>query len=187
MGVVSSVARQPDRQSMVYIQTDRPLNPGKGNSGGNHVGHRWQLVGMKHTLILSQGVAAARGWALPFPRDRQFRLSQNLRSLARAASVERRDAPGASPQHWRRVWSGEKWGAIIARYRSGRIGRRCRSHLQKDVVLAIDDRLNVCDMSPDTIHGRTFTSITRPGLENRHPRGTSQMSFKLAREVYTRS
>ena len=33
MGVVSSVARQPDPDSpLVYVQTDTPINP--GNSGG---------------------------------------------------------------------------------------------------------------------------------------------------------
>jgi serine protease Do len=64
MGVVSSIARQPDPDSpMVYIQTDAPINP--GNSGGPLVDVEGRLVGI-NTFILSQsGGNEGLGFAIP--------------------------------------------------------------------------------------------------------------------------
>jgi len=64
VGVVSSVARQPDPDSStVYVQTDAPINP--GNSGGPLVNVEGELVGV-NTLILSQsGGSHGLGFAIP--------------------------------------------------------------------------------------------------------------------------
>ncbi len=64
MGVISSVARQPDPDKpLVYIQTDAPINP--GNSGGPLVDVDGNLVGIK-TFILSQsGGSEGLGFAIP--------------------------------------------------------------------------------------------------------------------------
>jgi serine protease Do len=64
IGVVSSVARQPDPDSAtVYVQTDAPINP--GNSGGPLVNVEGELVGV-NTLILSQsGGSHGLGFAIP--------------------------------------------------------------------------------------------------------------------------
>jgi serine protease Do len=64
MGVVSSVARQPDPDSgSIYIQTDAPINP--GNSGGPLVNVEGELVGL-NTLILTQsGGSQGLGFAIP--------------------------------------------------------------------------------------------------------------------------
>ena len=64
MGVVSSVARQPDPdRAVVYIQTDAPINP--GNSGGPLVDVDGNLVGI-NTFILSQsGGSEGLGFAIP--------------------------------------------------------------------------------------------------------------------------
>jgi serine protease Do len=64
MGVISSVARQPDPDKpLVYIQTDAPINP--GNSGGPLVDVEGSLVGIS-TFILSQsGGSEGLGFAIP--------------------------------------------------------------------------------------------------------------------------
>ncbi len=64
LGVVSSVARQPDPDSpTIYIQTDAPINP--GNSGGPLVNVDGELVGL-NTLILSEsGGSQGLGFAIP--------------------------------------------------------------------------------------------------------------------------
>lgn len=66
MGVVSSVARQPDPdRPMIYIQTDAPINP--GNSGGALVDVEGHLLGL-NTFILSQGGGSeGLGFAIPSP------------------------------------------------------------------------------------------------------------------------
>ena len=64
MGIVSSVARQPDPDSpFLYIQTDTPINP--GNSGGPLLNTKGEVVGM-NTFILSQsGGSEGIGFAIP--------------------------------------------------------------------------------------------------------------------------
>ncbi len=64
MGVVSSVARQPDPDKpMVYIQTDAPINP--GNSGGPLIDMEGYVLGI-NTMILSQGGGSeGLGFAIP--------------------------------------------------------------------------------------------------------------------------
>jgi serine protease Do len=64
MGIVSSVARQPDPNSpTIYVQTDAAINP--GNSGGPLVDTSGRVVGI-NTLILTQsGGSEGIGLAIP--------------------------------------------------------------------------------------------------------------------------
>jgi serine protease Do len=64
MGIVSSVARQPDPNSpTIYVQTDAAINP--GNSGGPLVDTSGRVVGI-NTLILTQsGGNEGIGLAIP--------------------------------------------------------------------------------------------------------------------------
>ena len=64
MGVVSSVARQPDPDSpLVYVQTDTPINP--GNSGGPLVDADGDLVGINTYILSSSGGNQGLGFAIP--------------------------------------------------------------------------------------------------------------------------
>ena len=64
MGVVSTVARQPDPDSpLVYIQTDAPINP--GNSGGALVDADGALVGINTFILSTSGGNQGLGFAIP--------------------------------------------------------------------------------------------------------------------------
>jgi serine protease Do len=64
MGVVSSVARQPDPDSpTVYIQTDAPINA--GNSGGPLVNVNGELVGLNTFILTESGGSQGLGFAIP--------------------------------------------------------------------------------------------------------------------------
>jgi serine protease Do len=64
MGVVSSVARQPDPDSpTIYIQTDAPINP--GNSGGPLVNVDGELVGLNTLILTESGGSQGLGFAIP--------------------------------------------------------------------------------------------------------------------------
>ena len=64
MGVVSSVARQPDPDSpLVYVQTDTPINP--GNSGGPLVNADGGLVGINTFILSTSGGNQGLGFAIP--------------------------------------------------------------------------------------------------------------------------
>src|ERR1700688_375932 len=64
MGVVSSVARQPDPdEPMVYIQTDAAMNP--GNSGGPLVDIDGNVVGLNTLMLSTGGGSEGLGFAIP--------------------------------------------------------------------------------------------------------------------------
>jgi serine protease Do len=76
MGVVSSIARQPDPdRPMVYIQTDAPINP--GNSGGPLVDIEGRVVGI-NTFILTQG-GGNEGLGFAIPSGVVRRIYEQLR------------------------------------------------------------------------------------------------------------
>ncbi len=64
MGIVSSIARQPDPDSpFLYIQTDTPINP--GNSGGPLVNTAGELVGLNTFILTQSGGSEGVGFAIP--------------------------------------------------------------------------------------------------------------------------
>ena len=90
MGVVSSVARQPDPDdSMVYIQTDAPMNP--GNSGGPLVDVDGNVVGINTLMLSTGGGSEGLGFAIP-AGDRQFRLLEPSQVRPRATGRDRRES-----------------------------------------------------------------------------------------------
>ena len=64
MGVVSSVARQPNIDSpFIYIQTDAPINP--GDSGGPLVNTAGEIVGLDTFIYSKSGGSEGIGFAIP--------------------------------------------------------------------------------------------------------------------------
>lgn len=64
MGIVSSIARQPDPDSpWIYIQTDAPINP--GDSGGPLVNSAGQIVGLNTFIVSQSGGSEGIGFAIP--------------------------------------------------------------------------------------------------------------------------
>ncbi|MDP9054136.1 MAG: trypsin-like peptidase domain-containing protein [Acidobacteriota bacterium] len=66
MGVVSSVARQPNPDNpFIYIQTDAPINP--GDSGGPLVNTKGEVVGLDTFIFTQSGGSEGIGFAIPSP------------------------------------------------------------------------------------------------------------------------
>lgn len=64
MGIVSSVARQPDPDSpTIYVQTDAAINP--GNSGGPLVDTSGRVVGINTLIVTQSGGNEGIGLAIP--------------------------------------------------------------------------------------------------------------------------
>jgi serine protease Do len=64
MGIVSSIARQPDPDSpWIYIQTDAPINP--GDSGGPLVNAEAKIVGLNTFIVSESGGSEGIGFAIP--------------------------------------------------------------------------------------------------------------------------
>ncbi|MEZ5393871.1 MAG: trypsin-like peptidase domain-containing protein [Bryobacterales bacterium] len=66
MGIVSSVARQPEPDSpYLFIQTDAAINP--GDSGGPLVNTAGEVVGMNTFILSKSGGSEGLGFAIPSP------------------------------------------------------------------------------------------------------------------------
>jgi serine protease Do len=136
MGVVSSVARQPDPDDpMVYIQTDAAMNP--GNSGGPLVDIDGNVVGI-NTLMLSRG-GGSEGLGFAIPAAIVNFDYQNLRKSGHVQRV----AIGAKPQNITPTLAegldlARSWGAVICDTAPGGMAEAAGLQVQ-DIVLAIDD------------------------------------------------
>jgi serine protease Do len=173
MGVVSSVARQPDPDSpMVYIQTDAALNP--GNSGGPLVDVDGNVVGI-NTLILSKG-GGSEGLGFAIPAEIVDFDYQHLRKSGRVLRV----AIGAKVQNITPTMAAglglaRSWGAIISNINPD--GGAVAAGLQiGDIVIGVDDR-PISDlpefMAALYLHGSD--EIVKIDIL----RGTGAMSFKV--------
>jgi serine protease Do len=137
MGVVSSVARQPDPDNpMVYIQTDAALNP--GNSGGPLVDVDGNVVGI-NTLILSKGGGSeGLGFAIPaeivnfdYQRLRKYGHVQRVAIGAKVQNITPTLAAG--------LGLARSWGAIISNVNPDGPARAAGLRIE-DIVVAVDDR-----------------------------------------------
>src|SRR5713101_9432564 len=178
MGVVSSVARQPDRDDpMVYIQTDAAMNP--GNSGGPLVDIDGNVVGI-NTLMLSTG-GGSEGLGFAIPAAIVNFDYQNLRKYGHVQRV----AIGAKGQNITPTLAeglglARSWGAIVSDVNPEGTGEAAGLNIG-DIVLAIDDRpiLGLPDFM-----AALYLHPSDQVLKIEVLRGTSRMSFNVPVTVY---
>jgi serine protease Do len=136
MGVVSSVARQPDPDDpMVYIQTDAAMNP--GNSGGPLVDIDGNVVGINTLMLSTGGGSEGLGFAIPAAI-----VNFDYQNLRKSGHVQR-VAIGAKPQNITPTLAegldlARSWGAVICDTAPGGMAEAAGLQVQ-DIVLAIDD------------------------------------------------
>ena len=137
MGIVSSVARQPQPDKpMVYIQTDAPINP--GNSGGPLVDMEGYVVGINTFILSEAGGSEGLGFAIP-ARVVDF-VYQNLRKYGHVhRSVIQAKGQTITPSLAAALGLAQDWGVIIADVLPGGPAEAAGLQIQ-DIVLAADDR-----------------------------------------------
>jgi serine protease Do len=178
MGVVSSVARQPDPDDpMVYIQTDAAMNP--GNSGGPLVDIDGNVVGLNTSILSKSGGSEGLGFAIPAAI-----LNFDYQNLRKYGHV-RRVAIGARTQNITPTLAAglglaRSWGAIISDIAAGGAAEAAGLRMV-DIVLAIDGR-PVLGL-PDFI-AALYLHPADQVLQIDVLRGVTRMSFNVAVTVY---
>jgi serine protease Do len=178
MGVVSSVARQPDPDDpMVYIQTDAAMNP--GNSGGPLVDIDGNVVGMNTSILSKSGGSEGLGFAIP-----AVILNFDYQNLRKYGHVQR-VAIGAKAQNITPTLAAgldlaRSWGAIISDVADGGAAEAAGVQID-DIVLAIDGR-PVLGL-PDFM-AALYLHPADQVLQIDVLRGVSRMSFNIAVTVY---
>jgi len=112
MGVVSAVAREirPD-ETMIYVQTDAPVNP--GNSGGPLVDSKGRIVGI-NTMILSQS-GGSEGVGLAIPSNIVSFVVEQLRKNGKVQrGVIGMQAQNVTPTMAAALKLPQAWGAIVS-------------------------------------------------------------------------
>ena len=137
LGVVSSVARQPDPDKpMVYLQTDAPINP--GNSGGPLVDMEGSVLGI-NTMILSQG-GGSEGLGFAIPARIVKYVYESLRKNGHVHRVEiEATAQTITPTLAQGLGLSQSYGVIISDVAPG--GPAEAAGLQiGDIVISADGR-----------------------------------------------
>ena len=178
MGVVSSVARQPDPdEPMVYIQTDAAMNP--GNSGGPLVDIDGNVVGLNTLMLSTGGGSEGLGFAIPaaivnfdYQNLRKYGHVQRVAIGAKAQTLTPTLADG--------LGLARSWGTIISDTLPGGMAEAAGLQVQ-DIVLAIDDRpiLGLPDFMA-ALYLHPVDQIVKIDVL----RGTSRMSFNIPVKVY---
>lgn len=137
MGVVSSVARQPDpERPLVYIQTDAPINP--GNSGGPLVDIDGYVLGI-NTMILSQG-GGSEGLGFAIPARVVWFVYQSLRKYGHVHRVEiQAAAQDITPNLAEGLGLSQSYGVVISDIAPGGPAELAGLKIG-DIVISADDR-----------------------------------------------
>lgn len=178
LGVVSSVARQPDPDNpIVYIQTDAALNP--GNSGGPLVDVNGNVVGL-NTLILSKG-GGSEGLGFAIPAEivnfdyQHLRKDGHVRRVAIGAKAQ-----NITPTLAAGLGLSRSWGAIISNVNPDGIAKAAGLRAE-DIVVSIDDRpIATFPEFVAALYLHPADQIMKIDVL----RGTTPMSFKVPVTVY---
>ena len=137
MGIVSSVARQPDPDKpYVYIQTDAPINP--GNSGGPLVDMEGYVVGLNTFILSEAGGSEGLGFAIP-ARVVKF-VYENLRKYGHVhRSVIGAVAQTITPTLAAGLGLAQNYGVIISDVKPDGPAEAAGLKIG-DIVLTADDR-----------------------------------------------
>src|ERR1700675_550970 len=178
MGVVSSVARQPDPdEPMVYIQTDAAMNP--GNSGGPLVDIDGNVVGINTLMLSAGGGSEGLGFAIPaaivnfdYWNLRKYGHVQRVAIGAKAQNITPTLAEG--------LGLARSWGAIISDTLPGGMAEAAGLQVQ-DIVLAIDDHpiLGLPDFMA-ALYLHPGDQVVKVDVL----RGMNRMSFNIPVKVY---
>ncbi len=180
MGVVSSVARQPDPDKpMVYIQTDAPINP--GNSGGPLVDMDGYVVGINTFIYSEAGGSEGLGFAIP-ARVVKF-VYESLRKYGHVhRSVIHARGQTITPSLATALGLSQDWGVIVADVLPDGPAEAAGLRVQ-DIILAADDYpiqtlpvyTAILYMHPadktlklDILRGKEKKTIYVPVLEEKH-------------------
>jgi serine protease Do len=174
MGLVSSVARQPDPDNaMIFIQTDASINP--GNSGGPLLDIDGNVVGISTFIVSQSGGNEGLGFAIPsaivrfaYPQLRKFGHVHGGEIGIYVQAVTPNLAGG--------LHLSADSGVIIADVLPGSSAEKAGLKVQ-DLVMAVDGR------PTESVPLFTFAMFTRaPGEKVKLDimRGSKKMQFQVA-------
>ena len=181
MGVISSVARQPDpNKAMVFIQTDAPINP--GNSGGPLVDIEGNVVGINTFILSGSGGSEGLGFAIP-ARVVRF-VYDNLRKYGHVHRSEiEAGAQTITPSLAAGLGLKRSWGVLISDVKPEGPAEAAGLKIG-DIVLTADDRpidtlpaftaalyLHPVDqvLKVDVLRASEKKSLVIPVLQEKHP------------------
>jgi serine protease Do len=181
MGIVSSVARQPEPDKpMVYIQTDASINP--GNSGGPLVDMDGYVVGINTFILSEAGGSEGLGFAIP-ARVVKF-VYENLRKYGHVHRVViQARGQTITPSMAAALGLAQDWGVIVSDVLPGGPAEAAGLKIQ-DIILAADGRpidtlpvyaaiqyMHPADqpLKLDVLRGTEKKSLLIPVFEERHP------------------
>jgi serine protease Do len=164
MGIVSAVARElkPD-DTMVYLQTDAPINP--GSSGGPLVDSQGRVVGI-NTMILSQS-GGNEGVGLAIPTSTVRPIVDQLKAKGKVhRGVIGMQAQNISPTMATALKLSQTWGVIVSDLLPG--GPAEQAGLMVGDVIA-------------TIDGKVVDDVRRLGLSLYRHVTSSKVTLEVVR------
>jgi serine protease Do len=174
MGIVSSIARQPDLDNpMLYIQTDAPINP--GNSGGPLINTAGEIVGLDTFIVTESGGSEGIGFAIPSMLVRrvfeQLRRYGHVHRPVMGTGLQSITAPLAAALRLPR-----NSGVVISDVLPGSPAESAGLKIN-DVVLSMNGQQ--LDSVP-ALMGAVFRQVNGEHISLQVLRGSEELSFDIA-------